>query len=239
MNRTGMDPECDRDVTTWKGLARGLLAGYGDAVAKGRLQGILGVVRHGNDPRGLWRWIPLGDYSEATPKKPPTVHRKAPGPASKGETKSDKREESVKIKIDLIEAGEALCPGSSRWESAYLWALCNSTLPRLEELRVAIAYLKHRLRLCSPSLDEYRPYVPAQKFEERSRLTLQQQIDRYAASLAPLASQPSADSLSLLSALVRSEEHTSELQSLMRISYAVFCLKKKTILKTVSITLQK
>src|SRR3546814_4943426 len=28
----------------------------------------------------------------------------------------------------------------------------------------------------------------------------------------------------------RSEEHTSELQSLMRISYAVFCLKKKTIL---------
>src|SRR3546814_2889274 len=33
----------------------------------------------------------------------------------------------------------------------------------------------------------------------------------------PIGSQP-----------VRSEEHTSELQSLMRISYAVFCLKKKT-----------
>src|SRR3546814_3275735 len=29
----------------------------------------------------------------------------------------------------------------------------------------------------------------------------------------------------------RSEEHTSELQSLMRISYAVFCLKKKTTQK--------
>src|SRR3546814_8214783 len=28
-------------------------------------------------------------------------------------------------------------------------------------------------------------------------------------------------------AFIRSEEHTSELQSLMRISYAVFCLKKK------------
>src|SRR3546814_5756685 len=28
--------------------------------------------------------------------------------------------------------------------------------------------------------------------------------------------------------LYRSEEHTSELQSLMRITYAVFCLKKKT-----------
>src|SRR3546814_8092023 len=32
--------------------------------------------------------------------------------------------------------------------------------------------------------------------------------------------------------LLRSEEHTSELQSLMRISYAVFCLKKKTQIKT-------
>src|SRR3546814_9258568 len=30
-----------------------------------------------------------------------------------------------------------------------------------------------------------------------------------------------------LAASIRSEEHTSELQSLMRISYAVFCLKKK------------
>src|SRR3546814_3335295 len=30
-----------------------------------------------------------------------------------------------------------------------------------------------------------------------------------------------------LRAILRSEEHTSELQSLMRISYAVFCLKKK------------
>src|SRR3546814_1926148 len=32
-----------------------------------------------------------------------------------------------------------------------------------------------------------------------------------------------------LRAELRSEEHTSELQSLMRISYAVFCLKKKNI----------
>src|SRR3546814_10437502 len=33
----------------------------------------------------------------------------------------------------------------------------------------------------------------------------------------------------------RSEEHTSELQSLMRISYAVFCLKKKKTTNTTSI----
>src|SRR3546814_7652916 len=42
---------------------------------------------------------------------------------------------------------------------------------------------------------------------------LEQPIDRY--------------DLKGMAAVRRSEEHTSELQSLMRISYAVFCLKKK------------
>src|SRR3546814_9026611 len=47
-----------------------------------------------------------------------------------------------------------------------------------------------------------------------------------AADAAPGAPVGTA-SLSFRPASVRSEEHTSELQSLMRISYAVFCLKKK------------
>src|SRR3546814_4580869 len=38
---------------------------------------------------------------------------------------------------------------------------------------------------------------------------------------------PTATSLSHVCFSFRSEEHTSELQSLMRISYAVFCLKQK------------
>src|SRR3546814_6582546 len=45
--------------------------------------------------------------------------------------------------------------------------------------------------------------------------------------LAPFSSHPSPEVM----AVTRSEEHTSELQSLMRISYAVFCLKKKKIQK--------
>src|SRR3546814_5719049 len=45
--------------------------------------------------------------------------------------------------------------------------------------------------------------------------------------LAPLVWQEKIKREKLLEG-VRSEEHTSELQSLMRISYAVFCLKKKT-----------
>src|SRR3546814_1212152 len=42
--------------------------------------------------------------------------------------------------------------------------------------------------------------------------------------------------LSVISAKERSEEHTSELQSLMRISYAVFCLKKKIHIHTIYTT---
>src|SRR3546814_1829791 len=58
--------------------------------------------------------------------------------------------------------------------------------------------------------------------------------------------QPEADVDSLCTALaalpplvpidiLRSEEHTSELQSLMRISYAVFCLKEKKTLTSLSV----
>src|SRR3546814_8652420 len=46
---------------------------------------------------------------------------------------------------------------------------------------------------------------------------------------APLPGFSGRSSFALkVEAIVRSEEHTSELQSLMRISYAVFCLQKKT-----------
>src|SRR3546814_2147665 len=45
----------------------------------------------------------------------------------------------------------------------------------------------------------------------------------------PAVGQPGADRRSQRSGCKRSEEHTSELQSLMRISYAAFCWKKNTI----------
>src|SRR3546814_4654369 len=50
------------------------------------------------------------------------------------------------------------------------------------------------------------------------------------AAIARLASKSNSgrlDRIALSQEIARSEEHTSELQSLMRISYAVFCLKKK------------
>src|SRR3546814_6585354 len=42
-----------------------------------------------------------------------------------------------------------------------------------------------------------------------------------------------APSLDLVGKIYRSDEHTSELQSLIRISYAVFCLKKKNTIPDV------
>src|SRR3546814_4294157 len=42
-----------------------------------------------------------------------------------------------------------------------------------------------------------------------------------------LGAEPDFGERARIDLLLRSEEHTSELQSLMRISYAVFCLKKK------------
>src|SRR3546814_5315228 len=47
------------------------------------------------------------------------------------------------------------------------------------------------------------------------------------ALVEPFAHGSLLETLPALGVFVRSEEHTSELQSLMRISYAVFCLKKK------------
>src|SRR3546814_6803353 len=52
------------------------------------------------------------------------------------------------------------------------------------------------------------------------------------ASLRSISSRPFHHQPTILT--TRSEEHTSELQSLMRISYAVFCLKKKKQKNTIN-----
>src|SRR3546814_6145567 len=60
------------------------------------------------------------------------------------------------------------------------------------------------------------------------RSCLDKSISRYAMGAAiGTVSRPACCSVRRSRPRPRSEEHTSELQSLMRISYAVFCLKKK------------
>src|SRR3546814_872901 len=67
--------------------------------------------------------------------------------------------------------------------------------------------------------------VPIERFKERLALGLGkvEHAARVRIVHEPAVRRPAADD----DLLIRSEEHTSELQSLMRISYAVFCLKKK------------
>src|SRR3546814_4441892 len=54
------------------------------------------------------------------------------------------------------------------------------------------------------------------------------------ASIFITASFPVSREQNHITRHIRSEEHTSELQSLMRISYAVFCLKKKKITRSLN-----
>src|SRR3546814_8328881 len=67
--------------------------------------------------------------------------------------------------------------------------------------------------------------------EERVLSVLDQRIQLFTesvGSLDPILGEVETQLASIvMGQLDRSEEHTSELQSLMRISYAVFCLKKK------------
>src|SRR3546814_4416598 len=62
--------------------------------------------------------------------------------------------------------------------------------------------------------------------------------DPRASAAVPSTPRPLGGAFGSLGALRRSEEHTSELQSLMRISYAVFCLKKKRMKQNTSAYLQ-
>src|SRR3546814_1935722 len=74
----------------------------------------------------------------------------------------------------------------------------------------------------------FRSYLSSVRSVFVRRRRLQRQRVQF---VAHAAAQGLVNHLVLLHAgfaLERSEEHTSELQSLMRISYAVFCLKKKT-----------
>src|SRR3546814_8136058 len=82
------------------------------------------------------------------------------------------------------------------------------------------------IRVCAPGLFccAGRAYIPVGAFARPS-------VGRVSSTCGPALAGYPARSLSGArsdSAQPRSEEHTSELQSLMRISYAVFCLKKKT-----------
>src|SRR3546814_1087300 len=77
--------------------------------------------------------------------------------------------------------------------------------------------------------DALEPHIDAQTMEIHYTKHHQTYINNLNAALegAGLPSDEPVEALVARLDTLRSEEHTSELQSLMRISYAVFCLKKK------------
>src|SRR3546814_9483352 len=72
----------------------------------------------------------------------------------------------------------------------------------------------------------FRSWLPGAGFPCGSEAWVRAMRRASCSSTAPRSALPLS---SLSECAHRSEEHTSELQSLMRISYAVFCLKKKII----------
>src|SRR3546814_9974358 len=94
----------------------------------------------------------------------------------------------------------------------------------------------------SPRTDTLLPYTTRFRSDQRARLHLRRRSFRHhvdAAAVARLHQQLDVGTLGPREIgaaiedgddIARSEEHTSELQSLMRTSYAVFCLKTKHLL---------
>src|SRR3546814_7290930 len=91
--------------------------------------------------------------------------------------------------------------------------VCSSDLPR------------------APDMDQAAPRAGAAQCgcleTKGSAMRIASQLPVPAAAARVMPGPSGSDVEDGAAALVRSEEHTSELQSLMRISYAVFCLKKK------------
>src|SRR3546814_10576883 len=90
-------------------------------------------------------------------------------------------------------------------------------LPTSGRLRVRVAMPSLLANNCGSAIDTPHSFPPISG--DQSYLG--------AIRMAPSRRITSPFSIGL--AMMRSEEHTSELQSLMRISYAVFCLKKNKI----------
>src|SRR3546814_7172482 len=110
---------------------------------------------------------------------------------------------------------------------------------RLLDVRITITYPAPPERLdvtliCLEDLTDQRSteYQLRQLQAEFARAARILTLGQLATSIAHEVNQPlSAIATNAETSLRRSEEHTSELQSLMRISYAVFCLKKKTTIQ--------
>src|SRR3546814_5871807 len=119
-------------------------------------------------------------------------------------------------------------PRSTRTDTLFPYTTLFRSLDRL-----AVLGQRHHQRIQAPDDRRHGAVGQAHFGVEEELAGLEQRYRRGEQFLEPLAADlgllfgAELDRLYLRHPVVRSEEHTSELQSLMRISYAVFCLKKK------------
>src|SRR3546814_2055400 len=114
-------------------------------------------------------------------------------------------------------------PGSTRTDTLVPY----TTLFRSGGEAAAAAADQHGVGRCADGFDHLGAQLDADAALPLDHIDV---VERWDERGAALRRQPRADRLAALAvAVVRSEEHTSELQSLMRISYAVFCLKQKQV----------
>src|SRR3546814_1754517 len=110
-------------------------------------------------------------------------------------------------------------PRSTRTDTLFPYPTLFRSAPHLS---AAGSPCRHRSRR-TPSPDRRHPdrqSLPRQRGTPAAPRASRAVVRSAAAAVVHMAPAAPAET--------RSEEHTSELQSLMRISYAVFCLKKKT-----------
>src|SRR3546814_58038 len=125
---------------------------------------------------------------------------------------------------EMAKRGCAVRQDGSR-RSIFEWARFPEVGPaQLSELVPSLANLDADLRAEILEDAHYAPYLERQQ-GEISELRANEAVRLPSFLDYRAIAGPSLEMMERLEA--RSEEHTSELQSLMRISYAVFCLKKK------------
>src|SRR3546814_2689565 len=102
-------------------------------------------------------------------------------------------------------------------------------VPLIDVMLVLLVIFIITAPLLTHSIKIDLPHVSAQASQEQPR-TVDLAVDARGGLFwndQPVTMERLADKFAQEAMLERSEEHTSELQSLMRTSYAVFCLKKK------------
>src|SRR3546814_2803398 len=100
-------------------------------------------------------------------------------------------------------------------------------MPRLAHVRVRMSLQENLLQLVHGKVGEMHLLLPAHRDRPADRLFRNLRRPHSLPWRRALRCRPDQGSCVGRGSEGRSEEHTSELQSLMRTSYAVFCLKNK------------